>query len=447
MGLRVCKLWHSSLLKCVSEVTLVQRDSCLSSTSARELVRSLRQFTDVAVRLDVEACSYESLLELVAALNSLRTVRVGQFSQLSIRTRHFLDESRKIMYDSDFYDSDDSSDGYTGSEMNAARSLARKLASSIGLCHGLKELALSGCDLPMAGSRIVRPAACFYRSLTKISLHKGWALLLTSSSFWDLQHCKQLVHLDLRFNDLGQEQFEDLMENLRACPALQGLDIGCQDADAIERNGSTDIHGLEPLLGLAARTQLKHLGLGGCFILWSDAEVSENREDENDEHSYCCLAALLADCSALTYLDLSCICGGECAQQLARALENCNNLRNLALGWNNLGDDTDLLFRSLSHCGPLTHLELDSTMIGDKSAARLCGLLEACTSLEDLSLENNPITEKGVKILSRAVRTWRRHQNPLALRKLNLREINGGGSSAGAELQSLLTEMGCRVIL
>eukprot|EP00961_Rhodomonas_salina_P141538 1905814-Rhodomonas_salina.1 len=142
MGLRVCKLWHSTLLSCVKEVTLLQRERGLFSfTPARELVRSLRQFQNVSIRLDFEASSDHSLDELITALNAIPLCFTnGQginLSQLSIRAGPDFDTAPELQSPgtprTDDYDSDGSFIGHVDQEYEQNRRIpATKLAACLG---------------------------------------------------------------------------------------------------------------------------------------------------------------------------------------------------------------------------------------------------------------------------------------------------------------------------
>lgn len=255
------------------------------------------------------------------------------------------------------------------------------------------------------------------------------------SDFYNLQSCSQLVHLELR-DGIGEELFGDFVDNLSHCTALRGLEIGCHESDS-----KIYAEDLELMLRLAARTQLTYIGLSGARLL----EVDE--EEAYTEGYHCVLASVLAECQALTHLDLSCVTCGRCPEQLIGAVGNCNRLTSLALDFNPLGDNsTDLLLATLPHCGPLERLGLCSTKMGDTFAARLYELLQACPALKDLDLEENLISKQGVNSL---VHAWKKLRKPLKLRKLNLKGNVGVETAAGTalRLQTMLTEVGCQLVL
>ena len=105
------------------------------------------------------------------------------------------------------------------------------------------------------------------------------------------------------------------------------------------------------------------------------------------------LAGLLAQCPALTHLDLrSNSIPQEGACELASVLGQCSALTHLNLGDNSIGVlGTGRLAGVLAKCASLSHLDLSQNAIGFATLEIIEGVLVQCTALTHLNLSKNYI--------------------------------------------------------
>jgi hypothetical protein len=145
---------------------------------------------------------------------------------------------------------------------------------------------------------------------------------------------------------------------------------------------------LRQLAAMTARSLITTLALPQCEMIGQDAER---------------LAGVLAQCPALTHLDLSGNCGfgAAGAERLAGVLGQCRELVHLNLSGNQIGPaGAERLAGVLGQFAALAHLDLGINQIGTSGAERLAGVLAQCAVLSHLNLSGNRIGNAGVEGLA-----------------------------------------------
>ena len=158
------------------------------------------------------------------------------------------------------------------------------------------------------------------------------------------------------------------------------------------RNG-TDKAKLEFVL-----RQLAAMAARGCLITTLELPECEMKGQGAER-----LTGVLAQCPALTHLDLSGNYGfgAAGAERLAGVLGQCPALAHLNLNRNYIGaGGAERLAGVLAQCPALTHLDLSWNQIGDAGAESLAGVLGQCTALAHLNLRRNQIDDAGAESLA-----------------------------------------------
>jgi hypothetical protein len=194
-----------------------------------------------------------------------------------------------------------------------------------------------------------------------------------------LAQCRELVHLDLSCNCIGDAGTKSLAGVLAQCAALAHL---------VLNENQIGHAGAESLAG----------ALGQCASL-AHLDLYYNAIGDDGAES---LAGALPQCAALAHLDLALNQIGEAgAESLAAVLGQCAALAYLDLGFNQIGEaGAESLAGVLGQCTALAHLNLRRNYIGPDGAESLAGVLAQCTALDHLDLYGNQIGEAGAESLA-----------------------------------------------
>ena len=157
---------------------------------------------------------------------------------------------------------------------------------------------------------------------------------------------------------------------------------------------------------------LRQLAAMTCWCRITTLELTRCEMKRQDTER---LAGLLAQCPALTHLDLSGNYGfgAAGAESLAGVLGQCTALTHLNLGYNRIGNaGAERLTGALAQCTALAHLDLSYSDIRDAGAEFLAGLLGQYASLAYLNLSCNNIGAGGK---GRLRASWRCEASGLVL--------------------------------
>jgi hypothetical protein len=232
----------------------------------------------------------------------------------------------------------------------------------------------------------------------------------------------RMSFLDDRLNGTGTERKHFVFRQLTALTAvchITTLELFFDDSltegkqrRIQKRNWTSHLcrvrgHDVERLAGVLAECPaLTHLNLrynaiGECRVL-AYHQLQDGR-----------LAKVLGQCRVLSYLNLSWNkIGAAGAGKLAGVLGQCRALAHLDLSWNWIGDaGAESLAGVLAQCAALAHLNLSDNGIGDDGAVRLAGVLAQCPALTHLNLKSHYIRfgDDGEERLTAAWRGERRN--------------------------------------
>jgi Ran GTPase-activating protein (RanGAP) involved in mRNA processing and transport len=157
---------------------------------------------------------------------------------------------------------------------------------------------------------------------------------------------------------------------------------------------------LRQLAAMTVRCLITTLALPKCEMMGQDVER---------------VAGVLAQCPALTHLDLSdnSNFGAAWAESLAEVLVQCRGLVHLNLCGNFIGaGGVECLAKVLGQCRMLVHLNLLGNLIGPGGAESLAGVLAQCTALAHLDVRVNDIGTVGE---GRLRASWRGQASRLLL--------------------------------
>ena len=268
-----------------------------------------------------------------------------------------------------------------------------ELLQSLSSCKQLSHLDLSGNTIGEAGRYLAQsitswgdnpPLQDLYLRYCSIP-EQVWPELLQS-----LSSCKQLSHLDLRHNMIG-EAGRYLAQSIASWgdnPPLGELDLGlCSIPEQVWP---------ELLQSLSSCKQLV------------DLDLSHNTMDEAGRYLAQAIRSW-GDNPPLQKLDLGwCSIPEQVMAELLQSLSSCEQLVDLDLSHNTMGEAGRYLAQSIRSWGdnpPLQKLDLGRCSIPEQVWAELLQSLSSCKQLIYLDLSRNTIGEAG-HYLAQSIRSW-----------------------------------------
>ena len=302
----------------------------------------------------------------------------------------------------------------------AGRHLAQSI-TSWGDNPPLQELRLFGCSIPkhMWPELLQSLSSCKQLTHLDVSYNTiGEAGRYLAQSITSWGDNPPLRKLDLRYCSIPKQVWPELLQSLSSCKQLAHLDLSHNTI------GEAGRHLAQSITSWGDDPPLHRLDLGYCSILkqvWPE------------------LLQSLSSCKQLAHLDLSRNTIGEAGRYLAQSikswgddphlealhlnpcsipeqvwpellqsLSSCKQLTDLDLSDNTIGEAGRSLAQSITSWGhnpPLRKLDLIECSIPEQVWPELLQSLSSCKQLTDLDLSDNTIGEAG-RSLAQSIKSW-----------------------------------------
>ena len=255
-------------------------------------------------------------------------------------------------------------------------------------CKHLTRLDLQNSNLGEAGRYLAQSITSWGDNPPLQKLNLGYCFTpkeVSAELLQSLSSCKQLTHLNLRLNTIG-EAGRYLAQSITSWgynPPLKELNLRfCSIPEQVWP---------EVLQSLSSCKQLTDLGLSCSTIGESGRYLAQSITSWGDN-------------PPLESLNLhSCSIPEQVWPELLQSLSSCKQLTDLDLSENTIGDSGGYLAQSITSWGdnpPLESLNLDSCSIPEQVWPELLQSLSTCRHLRNLNLSKNTLTGSLPSFLS-----------------------------------------------